>query len=72
MLEAARNLGIAIPQVIQDADTYFALSNVSAGMGKAMAEKAGDGFLKSWPVALDQWRTTPDYARACIAVYELR
>ncbi len=72
VLDAAHDLGVPIPQVIQDADAYFAISNVSAGIGKAMADKAGNGFIEGWSDALDQWRTTPDYARACLAVLELR
>src|SRR6478752_1377855 len=34
VLDAAHNLGIPIPQVIHDADAYFGISNVSAGIGK--------------------------------------
>jgi len=37
-----------------------------------MADKAGDGFIEGWPDVLDQWRTTPDYARACMAALEVR
>ena len=72
VLEAGQALGVPVPQVILDADTFFTLSNVSPGLGKAMSDKAGDGFIDGWPDALAQWRTTPDYARACIAALEGR
>lgn len=61
VIKAAESLNIAVPDSIRFANAYF--------------ENAGrptPDLPQGWPAALDQWRTTSDYARACVAAFEGR
>lgn len=66
VLQAAETLGITIPDKVRRANAIFALEN--AGTDLSVADDLPDG----WPDALDEWRMSPDYARACIAAFDAR
>jgi len=66
VLEAAETLGIEVPAEIAQANAVFGLLN--AGADTSVANDIPEG----WPDVLDAWRTTSDYARACVAAFEAR
>lgn len=62
VLQAAEDLGIAVPEVLTSANNTFHLWNAGGGGNPP----------EGWPDALDAWRKTADYARACIAAFDSR
>ena len=66
VLRAADSLGIEAPGSITRADSVYAFANMSGSIDLLDTLDAG-----VWD-ELDAWRTTADYARACVAAFELR
>ena len=62
VLQAASKLGIAVPDVLKEANSVFAMANLTGQFDGSTPE--------GWPDAMKTWRTTGDYARACIAAFD--
>ena len=64
VISAAKGLKIQVPAIVLEADSIFIARNLDAG--------APFNPPTGWPDAMKQWQTTADYARACIAAYDLK
>ena len=66
VIKAADALGIAVPSSIVSADSTFAFVNMTGN--NEMLNTLPEGWMDDFYA----WRTTADYARACIAAFELK